>query len=95
MNGTDRSDRFPRVLSLVQVQAVEALTGTPPQSLRSIGAAVGVSTGLAAALVDALERLGLAQRWNVPEDERGGLVTLTMAAAAFRELRWTSGDWSR
>ena len=86
MGRLEPSDDHARVLTSAQIRAVEA----SPQSLPSIGAEVGVSSAIASVLVEALERLGLAQRREARDDWRGGLVTLTTAAAQYRHLQGVS-----
>ena len=90
MGRLEPSDDHARVLTSAQIRAVEVLTEASPQSLPSIGAEVGVSTAIASVLMEALERLGLAQRREARDDWRGGLVTLTTAAAQYRHLQGVS-----
>lgn len=73
----------------------EALIRTSPQSLPSIGAEVGVSNGIAAILVDALEQLGLARRFEAQNDWGGRLVSLSIASADYRKLHGISNDLKR
>ena len=72
-------------LGVTEAQAVSYLTAHGDQGQNELAAGLGLSSGASTALVDRLERQGIAERYPHSKDRRRTLVRLTSAA----------GRWSR
>ena len=64
-------------LGVTEAQAVSYLTAHGDQGQNELAAGLGLSSGASTALVDRLERQGIAERYPHPSDRRRTLVRLT------------------
>jgi DNA-binding MarR family transcriptional regulator len=64
-------------LGTTETQAVSYLTGHGDRGQNELAADLGLSSGASTALVDRLERQGIAERYPHPSDRRRTLVRLT------------------
>ncbi|HEU5484397.1 MAG TPA: MarR family winged helix-turn-helix transcriptional regulator [Microlunatus sp.] len=84
-------ERYRQVLSdhvglgVTETQAVSYLTVHGDQGQNELAAGLGLSSGASTALVDRLERQGIAERYPHPSDRRRTLVRLTARGRAVVE----------
>lgn len=89
-------ERYRQVLSdhvglgVTETQAVSYLTVHGDRGQNELAADLGLSSGASTALVDRLERRGIAERYPHPSDRRRTLVRLTTRGHAVVE---TSRSW--
>jgi DNA-binding MarR family transcriptional regulator len=89
-------ERYRQVLSdhvglgVTETQAVSYLTVHGDRGQNELAAGLGLSSGASTALVDRLERQGIAERYPHPSDRRRTLVRLTRRGHAVVE---TSRTW--
>src|SRR3712207_6438591 len=89
-------ERYRQVLSeyvglgVTETQAVSYLTVHGDRGQNELAADLGLSSGASTALVDRLEREGIAERYPHPNDRRRTLVRLTSRGHAVVEVgrRW-------
>src|SRR3954453_23939031 len=89
-------ERYRQVLSeyvglgVTETQAVSYLTVHGDRGQNELAADLGLSSGASTALVDRLERQGIAERYPHPNDRRRTLVRLTARGQAVVEVghRW-------
>jgi DNA-binding MarR family transcriptional regulator len=85
-------ERYRQVLSehvglgTTETQAVSYLTVHGARGQNELAADLGLSSGASTALVDRLERQGIAERYPHPSDRRRTLVRLTAQGEAVVEL---------
>jgi DNA-binding MarR family transcriptional regulator len=85
-------ERYRQVLSeyvglgVTETQAVSHLTVHGDQGQNELAAGLGLSSGASTALVDRLERQGIAERYPHPSDRRRTLVRLTSRGHAVVEV---------
>jgi DNA-binding MarR family transcriptional regulator len=73
-------------LGVTEAQAVSYLTAHGDQGQNELAAGLGLSSGASTALVDRLERQGIAERYPHPNDRRRTLVRLTSRGQAVVEV---------
>ena len=85
-------ERYRQVLSeyvglgVTETQAVSYLTVHGDRGQNELAAGLGLSSGASTALVDRLERQGIAERYPHPNDRRRTLVRLTPGGHAVVEV---------
>ncbi len=77
-------------LGVTETQAISCLTAFGDRGQHELAAALGLSSGASTALVDRLERQGIAERYPHPTDRRRTYVRLTDQGQA---IVVRSGDW--
>jgi DNA-binding MarR family transcriptional regulator len=77
-------------LGTTETQAISYLTVNGDRGQNELAAALGLSSGASTALVDRLEREGIAERYPHPSDRRRTLVRLTDGG---RRVVQESGQW--
>src|ERR1700710_2713914 len=73
-------------LGITETQAISYLTVNGDRGQNELAADLGLSSGASTALVDRLERQGIAERYPHPNDRRRTLVRLTPQGQAVVEL---------
>lgn len=77
-------------LGITETQAISYLTVFGDRGQTDLAADLGITSGSSTALVDRLERSGIAERYAHPSDRRRALVRLTAKGQAVVR---TSHDW--
>jgi DNA-binding MarR family transcriptional regulator len=77
-------------LGVTETQAISALTVHGDRGQHELAADLGLSSGASTALVDRLERQGIAERYPHPTDRRRTYVRLTDAG---QDVVRRSGSW--